>query len=77
VLFAWKNLLDGRQFRQAAAAQARWAADDVLIGGVPNRMGALWWAFIQLGQACSARVRERRPRVRSDVEILAAARGEA
>ena len=76
VLFAWKNLLDGRELRRVAAAQARWAADDILIGGLPNRLTALWWAFTQLGQACRARALERRWRVRNDADILAAAAGE-
>jgi GT2 family glycosyltransferase len=75
VLFAWKNLLDSRFFRQTVAAQARWVVDDVLIGGLPNRMAALWWAFRQLGQACRARAAEQRERVRSDEEILALASG--
>jgi hypothetical protein len=57
------------------AAQARWAADDVLIGGLPNRTGALWWAFRQLRQACRARARAQRERVRSDEEILALSSG--
>jgi GT2 family glycosyltransferase len=75
VLFAWKNLLDRRFFRQTVAAQARWVVDDVLIGGLPNRMAALWRAFRQLTQACRARTAEQRERVRSDEEILALASG--
>jgi GT2 family glycosyltransferase len=75
ILFAWKNLLDGARFRRAVAAQARWAADDVLIGGLPPRTAALWWAFRQLGQACRARARERRERILSDDEILSASAG--
>ncbi len=77
VLFTWKNLLDRRLFRRAIAEQARWAADDVLIGGLPNRTRALWRAFRQLRQASRARAREQRERVRSDEEMLAAAGGES
>ncbi len=75
ILFAWKNLLDGAWLRRTLAAQARWAADDVLIGGLPPRTAALWWALRQLGQACRARARERRARVLSDEEILSASAG--
>jgi GT2 family glycosyltransferase len=75
VLFAWKDLLDIRLFRRVIAAQARWAADDVLIGGLPNRTRALWWAFRQLRQACRARAQAQRERVRSDEEILALSSG--
>ena len=70
VLFAWKNLLNGRLFGRALAAQARWAADDVLIGGPPHRTRALRRALCQLPQACRARAKEQRERVRSDEEIL-------
>ncbi len=77
ILFAWKNLLDSRLLRRALAAQARWTVDDVLIGGLPNRTKALWWAFRQLGPACRARAAARRERVIRDEEILALASGEA
>ena len=77
ILFAWKNLLDERMFRRVVAAQARWAVDDILIGGLPNRTAALWWAFRQLRQACRARAREQRERLLSDEEILALAGGGA
>jgi len=77
VLFAWKNLLDVGMFGEALAAQARWAADDVLIGGTPSRTAALWWAFRQLGRAARARAATARERVRSDCEILALAAGGA
>lgn len=77
VLFTWKNLLDGRLFRRALAAQARWTADDVLIGGLPHRTGALRRALRQLPQACRARAKEQRERVRSDEQILALSSGEA
>jgi len=77
VLFAWKNLLDKSMFRNALARQARWAADDVLIGGLPNRTAALWWAFRQLNQAARARGAAQRERVRSDREILELASGGA
>ncbi len=77
VLFAWKNLLDRSMFRSVLAAQARWAADDVLIGGLPNRTAALWWAFRQLNQAARARAAAQRERVRSDREILELASGGA
>jgi GT2 family glycosyltransferase len=77
VLFAWKNLLDPRLFRRALAAQARWAADDVLIGGLPNRTSALRRALRQLPQACRARAKEQRERVRSDRQILALSSGDA
>lgn len=77
VLFAWKNLLDRSMFRSVLAAQARWAADDVLIGGLPHRTAALWWAFRQLNQAAGARAAAQRERVRSDREILELASGGA
>jgi len=70
VLFTWKNLLDPELFGQVMAAQARWAADDVLIGGLPPRARALWAAFRQLGEAAARRAEERKQRVRSDAEIL-------
>jgi len=70
VLFAWKNLLNGRLLGRALAAQARWAADDVLIGGLPHRTRALRRALWQLPQVCRARAKEQRERVRSDEEIL-------
>jgi GT2 family glycosyltransferase len=75
VLFAWKNLLDPRLFRVALAAQARWAADDVLIGGLPSRTRALWRALRQLPEACRARVKAQQERVRTDEEILALSSG--
>jgi GT2 family glycosyltransferase len=77
ILFVWKNLLERRLFCRALLAQARWAADDVLIGGLPNRTAALWQALRQLGEAGRRRAQEQRERVRSDEEILAAAAGEA
>ncbi len=75
VLFVWKNLLDPRLFRRALAAQAAWAADDVLIGGPPNRVGALWRALRQLGAAGRGRAGEQWERVCSDDEILELAGG--
>lgn len=75
ILFTWKNLLDARMFRRALAAQARWAADDVLIGGLPNRTTALWRAFRQLRQAGRARAREQRQRLRADDAIIALSAG--
>jgi len=75
VLFTWKNLLNGRLFRRALAAQARWAADDVLIGGLPPRLRALQGALRQLPQACRARANEQRERLRSDEEIIALSSG--
>ena len=75
LLFAWKNLLDARLFRRTLAAQARWAADDVLIGGLPHRTAALWRAFRQLRQAGRARAREQRERLRTDEEILTLSSG--
>jgi len=75
ILFCWQNLLEPRLFRRALAAQARWPADDVLIGGPPNRTAALWLALRRLGRACRGRARERRERVRSDQEILELAEG--
>lgn len=77
VLFSWKNLLDHQLFRHLLAAQARWAADDILIGGLPPRTRALWTATRQLRQVARCRAQERRARVISDQEILARARGEA
>lgn len=77
VLFTWKNLLDPGLLAGALAAQAKWAADDVLVGGLPPRTSALWWAFRQLGQARRARAMERRARVRSDSEVLDLAAGGA
>ena len=73
LLFCWRNLLEPSLFRRAIAAQARWTADDVLIGTPPNRTAALWLALRQLRQACRGRAEERRERVRSDQEILALA----
>jgi len=75
VLFSWKNLLDGRLLRRVCAAQARWAADDVLIGGLPPRTRALWAALRQLPEAARRRAEEHRARVCSDSEILARASG--
>jgi len=74
-LFAWKNILDPALIRRIAAAQARWATDDVFIGGLPHRTAALWRAFRQLRQACRARSREQRERVVPDTEILAFSTG--
>jgi GT2 family glycosyltransferase len=75
VLFAWKNLLDPRLLRRALAAQARWAADDVLIGGLPHRTGALWRASRQLAEAARGRASEQRARLRADEDILALSSG--
>jgi len=75
LLFAWKNLLDTRLFRRTLAAQARWTADDVLIGGLPHRTAALWRAFRQIRQAGRARAREQRERLRTDEEILTLSSG--
>lgn len=71
VLFVWKNVLDRRLLAQNMRAQARWAADDVLIGGLPPRTLALQWALAKLPQAARGRLREQRERVHSDAEILA------
>jgi GT2 family glycosyltransferase len=76
VLFAWKNLLDRKLFCRTLADQAKWAMDDVLIGGLPGRTRALLVAARQLRQAARGRRQEQRERVLSDDEILAAARGE-
>jgi len=76
VLFAWKNLLDPRLFRRMMAAQSRWAADDVLIGGLPPRTRALWAAVGRLRAAARRRRQEQRERTVSDPEILTRARGE-
>ncbi len=70
ILFAWKNLLDPGLLPRVVAAQGRWVADDVLIGGLPPRTAALWWAFRQLAEACRGRAAERRARVLEDREIL-------
>lgn len=72
LLFAWKNLLDPALLRRTLAAQARWAADDVLIGTPPPRTRALLAALRQLPEAARGRAREQLERVRSDHEILAA-----
>jgi GT2 family glycosyltransferase len=72
ILFTWKNLLDPGLLRRALAAQARWAADDVLIGGLPPRTRALLCASRQLAEAARGRAREARERRRADREILAA-----
>jgi GT2 family glycosyltransferase len=72
VLFTWKNLLDPALLRRALSAQAKWAADDVLIGGLPPRTRALLAALRQLPEAARGRVREQRARVRADAEVLAA-----
>jgi len=77
VLFTWKNLLDPTLFRRALAAQARWGADDVFIGGLPHRTAALWRAFRQLRQAGRARAREQRERLCTDEDILALSSGAA
>jgi len=77
VLFSWKNLLDPRLFRRLIAAQARWAADDVLIGGLPLRTRALWAALRRLRAAARRRAQEQRARVISDSAILTRARREA
>lgn len=71
LLFTWKNLLDRSLFRRVLAEQARWAADDLLIGGLPPRTQALWAAARQLRQAARRRAAEQRQRVISDREILA------
>jgi len=72
ILFTWKNLLDPGLLRRVIAAQMRWAADDVLIGGLPPRTRALLLALRQLPESIRGRVREQRERTRSDQEILAA-----
>jgi O-antigen biosynthesis protein len=77
LLFAWKNLLEGRGFARAVAAQARWTADDVLIGGLPNRGAALRAALRRLPMVAGRRRQEQRARVVTDGEILARAKGEA
>jgi len=77
VLFCWKNLLSPGLFRRALAAQARWAADDVLIGGLPPRTAALYAALRQLPEAAGRRRREQRERVYADGDILARALGDA
>ena len=77
VLFAWKNLLDPRLFRRLLAGQTRWAADDVLIAGLPPRTRALWAALGRLRAAARRRAQEQRARVISDSAILTRARGEA
>jgi len=77
VLFTWKNLLDPRMFRRMLAAQARWAADDLLIAGMPPRTRALFAASGQLRAAGHRRMREQRERALLDREILARAGGEA
>jgi GT2 family glycosyltransferase len=71
VLFTWKNLLDPDLFRRSLAAQVSWAADDVMIGGLPPRTRALAAALRQLGEAAAGRAREQRERTRSDRDILA------
>ena len=76
VLFSWKNLLDRGLLRHALAQQARWVADDVLIGGLPDRLAALRAAATRLRLAARHRAQERRERVISDLEILARSRGE-
>ncbi len=70
LLFAWKNLLDPQSLRRTLRAQGRWTADDVLIGGLPNRLGALCDAAKLLRPAARRRSEERRARVVSDAEIL-------
>ena len=77
ILFAWKNLLDPRLFRRVLAGQARWAADDVLIGGLPPRTQALRAALGRIRAAACRRAREQRARVVSDSVILSRARGGA
>jgi hypothetical protein len=77
ILFAWKNLLDPRRLRRMSAAQARWAADDVLIGGLPPRTRALWAALRRLRAAARRRAQEQRERVLSDAAILSRTKGEA
>jgi GT2 family glycosyltransferase len=76
VLFTWKNLLDPGLFRRTLAAQARWAADDVLISTPPARTRALLRALRQLPEAARGRAREQRERVLSDREIMAVSRGD-
>jgi len=75
VLFTWRNLLDPVLLRRTLAAQARWAADDVLIGGLPPRARALRLALRQLREAARGRARERRERMVGDLEILRRAAG--
>ncbi len=75
VLFTWKNLLDAGQFRRAVRAQTRGTAEDVLIGGLPNRLGALRAAGARLRLAARRRAEERRARTLSDAEILRRSRG--
>ena len=77
VLFAWKNLLDPKLFRRLLCEQARWAADDIVIGGLPPRTRALWTAARQLRQAARCRALEQRERIVSDQLILARSRGES
>lgn len=77
LLFSWKNLLDARLFRRMMAAQARWAADDVLIGGLPPRTEALFAALRRVRAAASRRQREQRERTLPDEVILALAAGAA
>jgi GT2 family glycosyltransferase len=75
VLFSWKNLLEPGMFRRVLAAQVRWAADDVLIGGLPPRTAALFGALRQLAEAGRRRAQEQRERARSDQAILERASG--
>ena len=77
LLFSWKNLLEASLFRGVCAAQARWGADDVLIGGLPPRTRALSAALRQLPEAARRRAEEQRARVCADSEILARASGAA
>jgi GT2 family glycosyltransferase len=72
VLFVWKNVLDRKLLLRSLCAQARWAADDVLIGGLPPRTRALSAALQKLPEAARGRLREQRERVKTDAEILAA-----
>lgn len=76
VLFTWKNFLDRGLLCRTLAAQVRWAADDVMIGGPLPRACALLAAFRQLGEATRARAGELRERTRSDQEIMAASGAE-
>ena len=77
VLFSWRNLLDPAAFRRALCSQARWAADDVLIDGLPPRTRALWAALRQVREAARGRAEEARERTCSDAEILSRSRGGA
>jgi GT2 family glycosyltransferase len=70
VLFTWKNLLDPGLFARALRAQVRWAADDLLIGGLPPRARALRHALSRLARAAQARAQEQRAALVPDADIL-------